>query len=185
MSVNDLRPGTTFIYENNLFVVVEQSFSKTGRQQGKVNVKAKNLRTGARVEITFTGGEKVGKAMIERKDMQYLYNDGNDAYLMDVESYEQIQIPMSRLEWESKFLKDGLMIKMTEFDGEVLGISLPDKVELAVVEAERAVKGDTTSGAQKKAVLETGHEIMVPLFVNIGTIIIVSTDDGKYSGRAQ
>ncbi|PPE04477.1 elongation factor P [Entomoplasma ellychniae] len=185
MSVNDLRPGTTFIYEKNLFVVVEQSFSKTGRQQGKVSVKAKNLRTGARVEITFTGGDKVEKAMIERKDMQYLYNDGNDAYLMDIESYEQIQIPMSRLEWESKFLKDGLMIKMTDFDGEVLGISLPDKVELEVTQAEGAVKGDTTSGAQKKAVLETGHEIMVPLFVNVGTVIIVSTEDGKYSGRAQ
>ncbi|ATQ35565.1 elongation factor P [Mesoplasma entomophilum] len=185
MSVNDLRPGTTFIYEGNLFVVIEQSFSKTGRQQGKVSVKAKNLRTGSRVEITFTGGEKVEKAMIERKDMQYLYNDGTDAYLMDTDTYEQIQIPMTRLEWESKFLTDGLMIKMTEFDGEVLGISLPDKVELEVTEAEAAVKGDTTSGALKKAVVETGLDIMVPLFVNVGTRVIISTVDGKYSGRAQ
>jgi elongation factor P len=98
MQVNDLRPGTTFLYEGNIFVVIEQSFSKTGRQQGKVTVKVKNLRTGSRTEITFTGGDKVDKAMIERKDMQYLYNDGVDAYLMDVETYDQVQIPMSNLE---------------------------------------------------------------------------------------
>ncbi|AJM71787.1 elongation factor P [Mycoplasma yeatsii] len=184
MSVNDLRPGTTFLYDGNIYLVLEQSFSKTGRQQGKVSVKAKNLRTGSRVDITFTGGEKVDKAMIERKDMQYLYNDGVDAYLMNTETYDQVQIPMTRLEWEKNFLVDGLMIKMTEFEGEVLGINLPDKVELTVVEAEAAVKGDTTSGAQKKAVLETGLEIMVPLFVNEQTKVIISTNDGKYVGRA-
>ncbi|WP_031542929.1 elongation factor P [Mesoplasma photuris] len=185
MQVNDLRPGTTFLYEGNIFIVIDQSFSKTGRQQGKVTVKVKNLRTGARVEITFTGGDKVNKAMIEKKDMQYLYNDGNDAYLMDTDTYEQVQIPMSSLEWEAKFLTDGLMIKMTEYEGEILGISLPDKVELVVTEAEAAVKGDTTSGAQKKAVVETGLEIMVPLFINEGTKVIISTLDGKYTGRAQ
>ncbi|ACU78843.1 elongation factor P [Mycoplasma mycoides] len=184
MSVNDLRPGTTFLYDGNIYLVLEQAFSKTGRQQGKVTVKAKNMRTGARVELTFTGGEKVDKAMIERKEMQYLYNDGNDAYLMNTETYEQVSIPMTRLEWEKNFLVDGLMINMTEFENEVLGIDLPVKVELTVVEAEAAVKGDTTSGAQKKAILETGLEIMVPLFVNQGTKIIVSSADGKYVGRA-
>ncbi|ATZ18799.1 elongation factor P [Williamsoniiplasma somnilux] len=185
MQVNDLRPGTTFLYENNIFVVLEQSFSKTGRQQGKVTVKVRNLRTGSRTDITFTGGDKVEKAMIEKKDMQYLYNDGNDAFLMDIETYEQVQIPMSRLEWEQNFLTDGLMIKMTEYDGEILGINLPDKVELKIVEAEAAVKGDTTSGAQKKAKVETGWEIQVPLFVTEGTVVLISTIDGKYSGRVQ
>ncbi|WP_026389750.1 elongation factor P [[Acholeplasma] multilocale] len=185
MQVNDLRPGTTFLYEGNIFVVIDQSFSKTGRQQGKVTVKVKNLRTGARVEITFTGGAKVDKAMIEKKDMQYLYNDGNEAYLMDTDTYEQVQIPMSNLEWEANFLTDGLMIKMTEFEGEILGISLPEKVELTITEAEAAVKGDTTSGAQKKAVVETGWGIQVPLFVTEGTKVIISTIDGKYAGRAQ
>ena len=107
MQVNDLRPGTTFIYEGNLYIVIEQSFSKTGRQQGKVTVKVKNMRTGARTELTFTGGDKVDKAMIDRKDMQYLYNDGTDAYLMDTDTYEQVQIPMSSLEWEKNFLVDG------------------------------------------------------------------------------
>lgn len=185
MQVNDLRPGSTFLIDGNIYVVIEQSFSKTGRQQGKVTVKVRNMRTGSRTELTFTGGDKVDKAMIDRKDMQYLYNDGDSAYLMDTETYEQVQIPMSTLSWEKNFLTDGLMLKMTEFDGEILGVSLPDKVELVIVEAEAAVKGDTTSGAQKKAKLETGYEIQVPLFVNEGTKVIINTNDGKYVGRAQ
>ncbi|ATZ17379.1 elongation factor P [Williamsoniiplasma luminosum] len=185
MNVNDLRPGTTFLYENNIYVVIDQSFSKTGRQQGKVTVKVKNLRSGSRTEMTFTGGDKVDKAMIERKEMQYLYNDGNDAYLMDVGTYDQVQIPMKNLDWEKNFLTDGLMIKMTEYEGEILGVALPDKVELKIIEAEAAVKGDTTSGAQKKATVETGWEIQVPLFVTEGTVVIVNTVDGKYAGRAQ
>lgn len=184
MSVNDLRPGTTFIYDGNLFVVVEQSFSKTGRQQGKVSAKVKNLRTGARVEITFTGGEKVQKAMIDRSDMQFLYNDGENVVLMNTETYDQVEIPAAKLEWELKFLIDGAMVKMTSFDEEVLGVSVPDKIELIVSETEPAVKGDTTSGAQKKAVLETGLQLQVPLFIKEGERIIVSTADGKYSGRA-
>lgn len=184
MNVSDLRPGSTFLYEKNIYLVIEQSFSKTGRQQGKVTVKVKNLRSGARTELTFTSSEKIDKAMIEKKDMQYLYNDGDNAFLMDIETYDQVQIPMSRLKWENNFMIDGLMIKMTEYDGEILGINLPDKVELVVKEAEAAVKGDTTSGAQKKAILETGWEIQVPLFVNEGTKIIVNTSDGKYVGRS-
>lgn len=184
MQVNDLRPGATFIYDNNVFVVLEQSFSKTGRQQGKVTVKVKNLRSGARTELTFTGGDKVDKALIERRDMQYLYSDPNHAYLMDVETYDQVEIPIKKLEWEKNFLTEGLMIKMTEYNGEILGIGLPDKVILKIQEAEAAIKGDTASGAQKRAILETGWELMVPLFVAEGTSIIVNTSDGKYVSRA-
>jgi len=97
MSVNDLRPGTTFVYDGNVYVVLEQSFSKTGRQQGKVTVKVRNLRSGARTEMTFTGGEKVEKAMIDRIDVQYLYSDGNDVYLMDVATYDQFSLPSQNL----------------------------------------------------------------------------------------
>ncbi|WP_339022401.1 elongation factor P [Spiroplasma endosymbiont of Crioceris asparagi] len=184
MSANDLKPGVTFIYDNNLFVVLESSFSKTGRQQGKVSAKVKNLRTGARVELTFTGGEKVQKALIEKVDMQYLYNDGENCILMNVDSYEQVEIPVKTLEWELKFINDGTMVKMSQFNNELLGITIPDKVELIVSETEPAVKGDTTSGAQKKAVLETGHKLNVPLFIKDGEKIVVSTNDGKYVGRA-
>lgn len=184
MQVNDLRPGSTFLYDGNIFIVLESSFSKTGRQQGKVTVKVKNLRSGARVELTFTGGDKVDKAMIEKKDMQYLYNDGTNCVLMNVESYEQVEISVEKLQWELKFLTDGTMVKMTEFDGEILGISLPDKVELEITECEAAVKGDTTSGAQKKAWTNTGYEITVPLFIKQGEKVLVSTVDGKYAGRS-
>jgi elongation factor P len=184
MQVNDLRPGSTFLYEGNIFIVLEQSFSKTGRQQGKVTVKVRNLRTGSRVEMTFTGGDKVDKAMIEKKDMQYLYNDGENCVLMNTETYDQVEISSKTLEWELNFLTDGSMVKMTEYDGEVLGISLSDKVELEVADCEPAVKGDTTSGAQKKAWTNTGLEIQVPLFIKQGEKVLVSTADGKYAGRA-
>jgi len=97
MSVNDLRPGTTFIYDGNVYIVLEQSFSKTGRQQGKVTVKVRNMRSGARTEMTFTGGEKVEKAMIDRIDVQYLYSDGNDVYLMDIDTYDQFSLPNQNL----------------------------------------------------------------------------------------
>lgn len=184
MQVNDLRPGMTFLYENNIYTVLDYSFSKAGRQQGKATVKAKNLRTGARIEITFTGGEKVDKALIEKQDMQFLYNDGANCILMNTETYEQVEIASSKLEWELKFLTDGSMVKMTTYDEEVLGISIPEKVELEIVEAEPAVKGDTSSGAQKKAKTQTGLEITVPLFIKEGEKVIINTNDGKYAGRS-
>jgi len=185
MQVNDLRPGTTFMYDNNIFLVVEQSFSKTGRQQGKVTVKVKNLRTGSRTEMTFTGGDKVDKAMIDRVDVQFLYSDGTEAYFMDVTTYDQFSMPITNLEWEMNFLTDGLTIKLTKYEEEILGVDLPDKVEMIVTEAEPAVKGDTTSSALKKGKTNTGLEIMLPLFVDEGTKILVSTNDGKYAGRVQ
>jgi len=185
MQVNDLRPGTTFMSDGNIYTVLEQSFSKTGRQQGKVTVKVRNLRTGARTEMTFTGGDKVDRAMIDRVDVQYLYNDGDNANFMDVTTYEQFSIPLSHLEWEMQFLTDGLVIKLTKYEDEILGVDLPDKVEMTITEAEPAVKGDTTSSAMKKAKTNTGLDIMVPLFVTEGTRVIVSTSDGKYAGRVQ
>jgi len=122
--------------------------------------------------------------MIEKKDMQYLYNDGENCVLMNTETYEQVEIPSKNLEWELKFLTDGLMVKMTEYDGEILGVSLAEKVELEVAECEAAVKGDTSSGAQKKAWTQTGLEIQVPLFIKQGEKVLVSTSDGKYAGRS-
>ncbi|MCL8211126.1 Elongation factor P [Mesoplasma sp. JKS002658] len=184
MSVNDLRPGTTFIYDGNVYIVLEQSFSKTGRQQGKVTVKVRNMRSGARTEMTFTGGEKVEKAMIDRIDVQYLYSDGNDVYLMDVDTYDQFSLPNQNLAWELNFLTDGLMLKMTKFGDEILGIDLPDKVEMEIIEAEPAVKGDTSSGAQKRAKVQTGWEVQVPLFIKEGEKVLISTNDGKYNGRS-
>ncbi|AOX43809.1 elongation factor P [Spiroplasma sp. NBRC 100390] len=185
ISVNDFRPGLTFQYEGNIYAVVEAQHSKSGRGQAHVKTKVKNLRSNATTMITFTGGDKVEKAMIDKVEMQYLYDDGANVIFMDTQSYEQLEVPSSRLTWEKNFLKEGIMVSVTKYDGEVLGIILPDKVDLIITEAEAAVKGDTSSGAMKKAVLETGLELQVPLFIKEGELITVSTSDGKYSGRAE
>jgi elongation factor P len=116
--------------------------------------------------------------------MQYLYNTGDAFVFMDGETYEQIEIPAENLEWEKNFLKESDTATIRSFEGEVLGVQLPDKVTLQITEAEQAVKGDTATGATKNAVLETGFQIKVPLFINEGEMVVISTAEGKYSGRA-
>ena len=116
--------------------------------------------------------------------MQYLYNTGDAFVFMDRETYEQIEIPAENLEWEKNFLKESDTATIRSFEGEVLGVQLPDKVTLQITEAEQAVKGDTATGATKNAVLETGFQIKVPLFINEGEMVVISTAEGKYSGRA-
>ena len=182
--VNDLKPGMTIEYDNGIFTVLNVDHNKTAMRQMIVKVKVKNLRTGVINEISFTGGDKVEQARIEKKEMQYLYDDGENLVFMDNTTYEQIEIAKSRLEWEMKFMKanDNVMISM--FEDEVLGVILPDKVEVQITECEPAVKGDTATSATKNAVLETGLEIRVPLFIQNGEMVVISTADGKYSGRA-
>ena len=116
--------------------------------------------------------------------MQYLYNTGDAFVFMDGETYDQIEIPAENLEWEKNFLKESDTATIRSFEGEVLGVQLPDKVTLQIAEAEQAVKGDTATGATKNAVLETGFQVKVPLFINEGEMVVISTADGKYSGRA-
>jgi elongation factor P len=150
-----------------------------------VKVKVKNLRTGVINEISFTGGDKVEQAHIDKKEMQYLYDDGENFVFMDNETYEQIEIPKSRLEWENQFMKENDNVTISMYEGkEILGVILPDKVELQIVECEPAVKGDTATSATKNAKVETGLEIRVPLFIQNGEMVVISTADGKYSGRA-
>lgn len=182
--VNDLKPGITIEHENGIYVVLDISHNKTAMRQMIVKAKAKNLRTGSITDLTWTGGDKVEQAHIDKREMQFLYDDGTVCYFMDNETYEQLEIPMERLEWELKFIKPNSNVNISLYEGEVLGIILPDKVELQITECEPAVKGDTATSAQKNAVLETGLEIRVPLFINQDEIIMVSTADGKYAGRA-
>lgn len=182
--VNDLRPGVTFMHEDNIYVVLDISHNKTALRQMIVKAKARNLRTGTILEITFTGGDKVKPAMIDRKEMNYLYDDGDNIVFMDNSTYEQIEIAKTIMEWELKFLKANENVVISMFEGEILGIILPDKVALKVIETEPAVKGDTATSAQKNAVLETGLEIRVPLFINQDEVVLVSTADGKYTSRA-
>lgn len=182
--VNDLKPGTTFEYDKNIYVVLDLALNKTAMRQMIVKTKVRNLRTGVINELSFTGGDKVEQALIEKRQMQYLYDGGEALVFMDNETYEQIEISKDRLEWEMKFLKENDMVLITSFESEILGVSLPDKVALKVVECEPAVKGDTATSASKNAVVETGLELRVPLFINQDEMILVNTADGKYSGRA-
>ncbi|MBQ9036864.1 MAG: elongation factor P [Erysipelotrichaceae bacterium] len=182
--VNDLKPGTSFIYEGNLYVTLSTSLNKTAMRQMVVKAHAKDLRTGTIKDVVFTGGDKVETALIEKNEMQYLYDAGDDLVFMDTTTYDQIEIPKSRLEWEMNFLKPNDNVNITSYEGEILGVALPDKVALKVVEAEQAVKGDTATAAQKNAILETGWQVKVPLFIQQDEIITVSTVDGKYCGRA-
>ncbi len=182
--VNDLKPGNCFEYERNIYQVINVDHNKTAMRQMIIKVKVKNLRTGVINEISFTGGDKVETAHVERKTMQYLYDDGSNLVFMDNDTYDQIEIGKDRLEWEMKFLKPNENVSISMYENEILGVILPDKVELQIVECEQAVKGDTATSASKNAVLETGLEIKVPLFIQNGETVVISTADGKYSGRA-
>ena len=184
VDLSDLKPGVTFQMDGNLFVVLDYSHNKTARAAANIKVKMKNLRTGSTTEMTFGGNDKVKRAQIDKKEMQYLYNTGDAFVFMDGETYEQIEIPAENLEWEKNFLKESDTATIRSFEGEVLGVQLPDKVTLQITEAEQAVKGDTATGATKNAVLETGFQIKVPLFINEGEMVVISTAEGKYSGRA-
>ncbi|MGL5540033.1 MAG: elongation factor P [Erysipelotrichaceae bacterium] len=183
--VNDLRPGVTIQQDGNIFVVIEANHNKTAMRQMIVKAKVKNLRTGTILELSFTGGDKVEPAHIDKREMQYLYDDGENLVFMDNETYEQLEINKDRLAWEMNFLKENDNVNISMFEHEVLGLLLPDKVSLRIAECEPAVKGDTATNASKNAVLETGLEIKVPLFIAEGEMVVINTADGKYAGRAK
>lgn len=185
ISSNDLKPGITIQQDGEIFIVLDSSQNKTARSAMVVKAKVRNLRSGANVELSWGGGEKIQPAHIDKKEMQYLYDDEDSLIFMDNETYEQIEIPKKRLEWEMKFLKPNDNVNISMFEGEVLGVILPDKVTLQIVECEPGVKGDTATSASKNAVLESGLEIKVPLFISQDEMILVNTSDGKYSGRSK
>ena len=184
ISVNDLRPGITFEHNKNIYIVVSSQHSKSGRGQAHVKAKVKNLRSKDTTTITFTGGEKVEKAFIEQRSMQFLYDNGSFLVFMDINSYEQSEIPMSNITNELLFLKEGSEVMISKYNEEILGLVLPTNVILKVISVEGGIKGDSTSGANQKAILETGLEIFVPLFIKSGENIVVAVVDKKYVGRS-
>lgn len=184
VNINDIKNGMTIIIDGKLCVIQEFQHVKPGKGAAIVKIKLKNLKTGAITVESYNSTIKVEKAHIEKKPMTYLYKDGENYVFMDSETYEQVSVPETRLEEEKKFLKENLEIKINFYQGEIIGIDLPEKVELAITDTTEAVKGNTTNNAMKDAVLETGYVVKVPLFVNQGEHIIVSTIDGKYSSRA-
>lgn len=183
-NTNDIKNGITFMFEDNIYQVLDFLHVKPGKGAAFVKAKIKNLRTGSIVEKTFNTSIKLEKAMIEKKAMQYLYSSGDTYYFMNMESYEQVEIDKTHLGDDALFLKENGEVFITFFKGEILGVLLPDKVTLTVTKTEPAVKGNTTNNATKDAILETGLSVKVPLFVEEGTSIIVSTSDGKYVSRA-
>lgn len=184
ISTNDFRTGVTIEVDGDIWQVVEFQHVKPGKGAAFVRSKLKNMRNGAVQEKTFRAGEKVGKALIETKEMQYLYNSGDEYAFMDTETYEQINIPASRLEHERKFLLENMNVYIVSYKTEIIGIQLPTTVILEVVETEPGIKGDTATGASKNATVETGLVVQVPLFVNQGDKLIIDTRKGDYVSRA-
>lgn len=178
----DLRPGNTFLYKNNLYLVIENSFNKTAMREGIVKCKVKNLRTQAITEEVLTG-EKLEKAVVEKSKAIFSYIDKNNYVFMDSTTFDQVEIPESKLKWEKNFISEGSEVFVTKYENELLSIALPDQVVMEIKFAEEGVQGSTVQTALKRAVLVSGFEIQVPQFVKTGDKVIINTIDGSYAGR--
>lgn len=170
ISVNDFKTGLTIQVDGNLYRVIEFQHVKPGKGAAFVRSKLRNLRNGNVTEKTFRAGEKVEKAQIDNRKMQYLYASGDQHAFMDMETYEQIELPESQLEYELKYILENMEVQIVSFEGEVLGVSLPNTVVLEVTATEPGIKGDTATGGSKPATMQTGLVVNVPFFVNEGDI---------------
>lgn len=183
ISTNDFRTGLTIEVDGAIYQVIDFQHVKPGKGAAFVRSKLKNLMTGAIVEKTFRAGEKVARAHVDKKQMQYLYNDGDTYYFMDTETYEQLQIGQDIIADKTQFLTDNMIIDVVMHGNTIIDVELPNFVELKVVETEPGVKGDTATGATKSATLETGAKVQVPLFVNVGDVLRIDTRTGEYIER--
>lgn len=184
ISVNEFKTGLTIEMDNTVWQVLEFQHVKPGKGAAFVRSKLRNLKSGNIQEKTFRAGEKVGKAHVNHKKMQYLYASGDEHAFMDTESFEQMELQTSQIEYELKFIKENSEVTIIEYNGDILGVDLPNNVNLEVAETEPGIKGDTASGGSKPATMETGLIVQVPFFVNKGDMLTISTDDGKYMSRA-
>jgi len=183
IDVNDLRKGVTFEFDGNLYKVLDYHHHKPGRGNATIKVKAVNMRTGTNLDMTFTSGDRVQEARLDYHNVQYLYNDGNVYHFMDLETYEQPALSAEILGDSAIYLKEGLEIKLTFYQGEPMDVELPLTIDLGVVEAEMSVRGDTATGVTKKILTETGLQVQVPGFVEVGDVIRVNTSTGAYVTR--
>lgn len=184
ISSNDFRTGVTIELDGGVWQVVDFQHVKPGKGAAFVRSKLKNVKTGAVVERTFNAGEKVPKAHIDRREMQYLYESDGAYNFMDNETYEQISLSSEQLGDAMKFLKENMSIGVLFFQNVVIGVDLPNSVELEVVETDPGIKGDTATGGSKPAKLETGYVVKVPLFINVGDVLRIDTRSGDYIERA-
>lgn len=184
ISVNNFKNGLTIQVDGDLWRVVEFQHVKPGKGSAFVRSKLKNLRTGAVQEKTFRATEKIEKAQIDSKQMQYLYADGSNYVFMDTTTYEQLELPGDEIQDELKYLKENMTVGVQMHGSETLGIDLPNTVDLTVTETEPGIRGDTSSGGSKPATMETGLVVQVPFFINAGDVLIINTTDGSYISRA-
>ena len=183
ISAGDFRNGITIEYENSIYQIIEFQHVKPGKGAAFVRTKLKNIINGGVVEKTFRPTEKFPQARIDRKDMQYLYEDGDLYYFMDTESYDQVGLNADKVGDSLKFVKENEMVKVCSHNGNVFAIEPPLFVELTITDTEPGFKGDTATGASKPATVETGATVSVPLFVNTGDVIKIDTRTGEYLSR--
>lgn len=183
ISTNDFRIGLTIELDGEIYSVVDFQHVKPGKGSAFVRSKLKNVKTGFTVERTFRAGEKVPRAHIEHREMQYLYSSDQDNFFMDTSTYEQIVLTDETLGDSKKDLKENMVIGIQMYEGAPIGVDLPNSVELTVVETDPGLRGDTVSGGTKPATLETGAVVQVPLFINMGDVIRVDTRTGEYLER--
>jgi len=184
ISSNDFRNGVTIELDGGIWQVVDFQHVKPGKGAAFVRAKLKNIKTGAVVERTFNAGEKVPRARLDNRQMQYLYESDDMFNLMDNETYEQISLSAEQMGDAKRFLKENMTISVLFFQEAVIGIELPYSVELTVVETDPGIKGDTATGGTKQAKVETGYSVRVPLFINVGDVLRIDTRNGEYIERA-
>lgn len=184
ISTSDFKTGLTIELDNEVWQILEFQHVKPGKGAAFVRTKLKNLRNGNIQEKNFRTTEKVARAHVETRKMQYLYNSGNEYAFMDNESYEQITLTEAQIKNELNYLLENMTVNIIMYQGEILGIELPNTVELTVVDTEPGIRGDTASGGSKPATLETGLVVQVPFFVNVGDKLIIDTRTGEYVSRA-
>lgn len=183
IDVNELRKGVTFRHNGELYRVLEYSHHKPGRGNATIRTKVRNLRTGSTFELKFPSGDRVEDIRLDTSIVQYLYNDGELLHFMNIETYEQPEVPTNVFDDDVYYLVENMELKLSYFEGEVIGYELPTTVEHEISEAEPAVAGDTATGATKQVITSTGLRVQVPLFVEVGDVIRVDTRTGEYVTR--
>ncbi len=184
ISSNEFKTGVTIEIDGDVYQIIEFQHVKPGKGSPFVRTKIKNVRTGGVTERRFNAGEKVERARLDRREMQYLYKDGEQFVVMDNESFEQIMLTEAQIGDEVKWLKENMNLGVLLYNNEVIGVDLPNSVELKVIETEPGVKGDTATGGSKAAIVETGASVQVPFFINEGDVLIIDTRTGTYVSRA-
>ena len=183
VSTGDLRKGIVIELDGELWQILDYHHIKMGRGSAQVRIKLRNVKRGQTIERSFQAGDKWPRAYLDRRQVQYLYRDGDDFHFMDTESYDQFVLTAQQLDDAVSYLKDGMVLDRTSYEGETIGVELPVTVDLVVVQTEPGFAGDTATGARKPATMETGLVVQVPLFVGEGDTIRIDTRTGDYQTR--